>query len=166
VAIVRISSVAAARRRWASRLALAMIATGYLCELLGVLQAVPAAHAEGVQREALIAHLRQSGITRVYSEYWTCGWLIFLSHERIVCDALDVRLQPGFDRYLPYRALVRAAPTPAFVFPLGSAQAAAFATRLQSAPTGVGYARDVFAGYVIYRPLGRREHWQPPGNRW
>ncbi len=153
VASLRIASLVASRRMWAGRLALAAIAVAFLFELLSVLQAVPAAHAEGVRREALVAHLRQSGVTRVYSEYWTCGWLIFLSREQIVCAALNARLQPGFDRYLPYRAMLRAAPTPAYVFPLGSAQAAAFATRLQSAPPGGGYARDVFAGYVIYRPL-------------
>jgi hypothetical protein len=146
-------AIVTVRRRWAGGLALAVIAAAYLFALLGVLQAVPDAHAEAVRREALITRLTQSGMTRVYSEYWTCGWLIFQTRERIVCAVLDVQLQPGFDRYLPYREIVRAVRTPAYVFPLGSAQAAAFAARLQSAPSATEYAREVLAGYVIYRPL-------------
>jgi hypothetical protein len=159
IAAARAPSVAAAiaaspasRRTWAGRLALCVVALAYLIGFLGVVQAVPAAHAEGQRRAALVAHLEQSGTTRVYSEYWTCGWLIFQSRERVVCAALDHQLQPDLDRYPPYRDMVRAAPSPVYVFPIGSEQAAAYAARLNDKPTGIVDAREVYEGYVIYRP--------------
>jgi hypothetical protein len=90
--------------------------------------------------------------TRIYSEYWTCNRLTFRSKERIICSALDEQLKPGFDRYLPYRALVRATAHPAYVFPLHSAQSAAL-QREMLASSG-HYRHYVFEGYDVYQVEG------------
>jgi hypothetical protein len=139
---------------WIARLALGVVAAAYLLAFGSVLVAIPAAQAQNQQRGALVAHLERAGASRVFSEYWTCGWLIFFSRERLVCAALDPHLQPDLvDRYPPYRAQVEAAPDAAYVFPLDSAQAAAFAARVDGSAVDVRYVRETYAGYVIYRPL-------------
>ncbi len=140
------------RRVWAARLVLAAIVVTYLLAFAGVLGTIPAAQAERQQRAALVSHLEQTGVSYVYSEYWTCGWLIFSSREGVICAALNAKLRPDLDRYPPYRAQVAAAPNAAYVFPVSSAQAVAFADRLQATPAGPRYTREVYAGYVIYRP--------------
>lgn len=150
---LRESLRAVTRRVWPARLGLAAVAAAYLLSFGSVLGAIPAAQAMAQQRAALVAHLEHEGVSRVYGEYWTCGWLIFASHERVVCAALNGHLQPDLDRYLPYREQVAAAPDAAYVFPVDSAQAAAFAAKLRGSAEGSRYAREVYAGYVIYRPL-------------
>src|SRR5205807_655014 len=86
--------------------------------------------------------------TRIYSEYWTCNRIIFASNERIICASLNENLGPGFNRYLPYLDIVKTDPHPAYVFPLGSPQAMAFAEQHQS---DTRYRRHVFEGYVVYQ---------------
>jgi acetyl esterase/lipase len=103
------------------------------------------------RRRALIAELDRLGVDRIYSEYWTCNNVIFLTRERIVCAVLADDLTPGWDRYPPYRALVRtASQPPAYVLPAGTAQAEAVADRL--ARTGVPVRTHRVAGYDIHRP--------------
>ncbi|GAB3145427.1 hypothetical protein GCM10027290_25290 [Micromonospora sonneratiae] len=98
----------------------------------------------------LTVRLAELGVTRFYSEYWTCNWISFATRERMVCATLGDDLRPGNDRYRPYRDLVTAAPDPAYVLPLGSPLDRAFAGRLQA----LGVTADVseVAGYRIYRP--------------
>src|SRR5574340_1266627 len=81
---------------------------------------IPAAQADYEQEGALVQDLLKIGATKIYSEYWTCNRLTFRSGEQIICSVLNDQLQPGFDRYLPYRFIVRAAPHPTYVFPPGS----------------------------------------------
>ena len=95
------------------------------------------------------ANLLQIGATRIYSEYWTCNRLTFHSQEKIICSALDERLKPGFDRYLPYRSIVQAAPHPAYAFPLTSKQAEVLKERISSSDPH--YRHYIFDGYVVYQ---------------
>ena len=113
-------------------------------------EGVPEAQAAYSQEDTLVQDLLRIGATRIYSEYWTCNRLIFHSQERIICSALDDQLKPGFDRYLPYRSMVRAALYPAYVFPLNSPQAATFQREMLS--QYVHYRHYVFEGYDIYQP--------------
>lgn len=112
----------------------------------------PAAAAHNQQTRNLIARLESGGMTRIYTDYWTCDRLAFQSNERIVCAVLDERLHPGQNRYPPYLALVRADPRAAYVFAADSPQAALMARRAARAPGT--FERLTFDGYVVYQPVG------------
>jgi hypothetical protein len=58
-------------------------------------------------------------------------------------------VRAGFDRYPPLMARVRAAPRPAYAFPVGSAVNDNFRARL--AATGSAVTVVTVAGYDIYR---------------
>ena len=115
-------------------------------------QDIPAAQAYYQQQDALVQKLLQLDATRIYSEYWTCNRLIFQSQEQIICSALDGQLNPGFDRYIPYRTIVRNSPHPAYVFPVGSPQVRTLDARMKSGKIASTYRRLVFENYVIYLP--------------
>jgi len=108
---------------------------------------IPAAQSAYQQEDALVQDLLKIGATRIYSEYWTCNRLTFRSQEKIICSVLDDQLNPGFDRYMPYRYIVRAAPHPTYVFPLGSKQADLLKSQMHAT---INYYREyVFEGYMI-----------------
>jgi hypothetical protein len=108
---------------------------------------IPAAQSAYQQEDALVQDLLKIGATRIYSEYWTCNRLTFRSQEKIICSVLDDQLNPGFDRYMPYRFIVRAAPHPTYVFPLGSKQANLLKSQIRT--TNRFYREYVFEGYMI-----------------
>jgi hypothetical protein len=132
------------------RLALGLICLAFVGGFANVLLGVPAARAANQQQMALIADLERLHATQIYSDYWTCDRIAFLSDERIICSALDPQLRPDLDRYPPYRLQVAASPRPPYVFPRGSAQAAAFEARIQAHR----YRRLLLDGYLIYLPAG------------
>src|SRR5439155_14407415 len=78
------------------------------------------------QQDALIATLRRLEVTAIYSEYWTCNRVAFATAEQIPCAVLTDDLNPGHDRWEPYRDEVSKAKRPAFVFLAGTAMEAAF----------------------------------------
>ena len=111
----------------------------------------PAAEAHNRQTRDLISRLEAGGMTRIYTDYWTCDRLAFQSDEHIVCDVLDEDLRTGQNRYRPYLALVRADPRTAYVFPDGSPQATLLAQRATQTPGT--FKRLAFDGYVVYSPV-------------
>ncbi len=127
---------------------LALLATTFLIGTLGTLSEIPGVNVTHTQQVQLDALLLRLGITRIYSEYWTCNRMIFQTRERIICASLNDTLGQGFDRYLPYRKIVRATPHPAYVFPQSSPQAQYFALTHSHDPH---YRRLLYVGYVIYQ---------------
>ena len=127
---------------------LVLVATTFLLGTVRTFAGVAAAEAVYNQEGALVQDLLRVGATRIYSEYWTCNRLTFRSQEQIVCSALDEQLKPGFDRYLPYRSIVRAAAHPAYVFPLHSQQSLVVQRELL---TKGHYRHYVFEGYDVYQ---------------
>jgi hypothetical protein len=117
---------------------------------VAVAVASPATHRRADDLRTLVETLRQRGITRVYSGYWTCNLITFLSREDTVCAALDDQLHPGQDRYLPYRAAVAASDRPAYVAPESTPLDAAVGAAVYRSDPGA----EVFtvAGYRVYRP--------------
>jgi len=114
---------------------------------------VPAAEAAYAQQNRLVQRLLTLHATRIYSEYWTCNRLTFQSEEQIICGALAEDLSPGFDRYAPYRSIVRASPFPAYVFPVGFQQVTALDAKMnKDSQFNHMYQRQVFEGYVLYVP--------------
>ncbi len=110
---------------------------------------IPAVQSAYQQEGALVQDLLKIGATRIYSEYWTCNRLTFRSREQIICSVLDDQLNPGFDRYMPYRFIVRAAPHPTYVFPLESKQADLLKHQMLS--SSVHYREYNFEGYLVYQ---------------
>lgn len=109
------------------------------------------------QQDQLVQKLLSLDATRIYSEYWTCNRLTFQSSEQIICSSLNPNLSFGYDRYLPYRSIVKAAPHPTFVFPQEMQQVKILDAILhKNGQFRNTYQRQVFEGYVIYFPKTRR----------
>ena len=102
------------------------------------------------EQQALIGRLLQMGATHIYTDYDDCNRIAFLSNERIICAVLDNGLQPGLDRYFPYRAMVAKAPNPFYVFVDGSAQA--FLFEQKATEQHIKYERFGVNEYVVYEP--------------
>ncbi len=113
-----------------SRLAVGTVYAGLLATLLagvaGAWRLTAAQPAFFRVQNDLIQRLIAGGDTRVYSEFWTCYRMIFLSDERVVCSVLNADLTHRPSRYAPYDALVAATTNPAYVFPLRTSQAVNF----------------------------------------
>ena len=101
------------------------------------------------RQDALINGLLRLHAPHIYSDYWTCDRLIFLSNERIICSALDTNLSPGEDRYELYTQIVRQDRHSAYVFDTknstGISQDKIFRQRF-----GAQYHRSYLAGYAVY----------------
>lgn len=121
----------------------------------GSLLAQVATYVEQANRQrALLATLSRSGVTRFYTEYWTCNWVAFATRERAVCAVLTDELGPGLDRVPSYRAMVAdASEPPAYVAPVPSRFDQAVRRHLTAA--GVPFVVDDLAGYRVYRPTAR-----------
>lgn len=129
---------------------LALITVTLAVGTLATYGEIPSAQAYTQQQHVLIRWLIQHDDTRIYADYWTCIRTIFLSDEEIICSIVDGQFQPVPNRYPPYDAIVSAAPHPAYVFPLGSAQARAFTA--YAAQRGWIYARaTVNNQYIVFR---------------
>jgi len=104
------------------------------------------------QQNALIHDLLRIKATHIYTDYWTCDSIAFLSKEQIICGVLDDHLQPSHNRYSPYYYIVKADPLTSYVFFVGSAQVATL--EKQATFSNGSYRRFVFDGFVIYQPVG------------
>jgi hypothetical protein len=104
---------------------------------------------ERAQRD-LAAALGRLGVRAVYSDYWTCGRLVFATRERVACAVVEDDLRRGNDRYPPYRDRVAAAARPAYALRAGSPAQTAFAARL--AWSGVTVAPVRAGPYLLYVP--------------
>jgi len=102
------------------------------------------------QQYRLIDDLLRLKVTRIYTDYWTCDRLAFLSDERIICSVVNDELQPGQNRYTPYVTLVQQAPTAAFVFGTNAPQVAILDQRM--AQSHQRYRRTTVDGYVVFQP--------------
>ncbi len=103
------------------------------------------------QQDALMHDLLRIKATHIYTDYWTCDSIAFLSKEQIICGVLDDHLQPSHNRYSPYYYIVKANPLTSYVFPVGSAQVTTLDK--QAAFSTGSYRRFVFDGFVIYQPV-------------
>lgn len=131
--------------------ALLVIGITFLIGTISTFPEIPSTQAINQQQYALVNDLLRIGATHIYSEYWTCNRIALQSREQIICAVLGRDLQPTHNRYLPYLAIVRADPYTAYVFPIGSPEAAASAQK--AALSDGEYRHFVFDGYVIYQPI-------------
>jgi hypothetical protein len=124
--------------------------------LVGTINAfleIPTVQANNQQQDTLIHGLLRIKATHIYTDYWTCDSIAFLSREQIICASVDgqLRVQPRYSRYAPYVPIVKADPNSAYVFPLQGGQIPPFAGRT-SLSSG-HYQRFVFGNYVVYQPV-------------
>jgi hypothetical protein len=112
----------------------------------------PLAQTINQQQNTLVNALLRIHATHIYSEYWTCDNLIFRSNEQIICVVVDTALRPDllYNRYQPYIPIVVADSRAAYVFPIGSPQAASI--ELVAALPGAHYRHFIFDSYVVYQP--------------
>ena len=126
---------------------LLMIVLSFTLGYVQTLDQIPGPQRAQQQDAALIQDLLKMNITDIYTDYWTCDRIAFESTERIVCSVVNEQLQPSFNRYPAYAAIVKADPHAAWVFPLGSAHANTFVQNMRKA-TGI-YRSFLLDGYVI-----------------
>lgn len=122
--------------------------------LIGTISAfleIPTVQAYNRQQDALMRTLLRINATHIYSDYWTCDRVAFVSREQIICGVINNSLQPSYNRYLGYYPIMKADPYSAYVFPAGSGQLTTIAR--QVAQSRGRYQRYVFDGYVIYQPV-------------
>jgi hypothetical protein len=103
------------------------------------------------QQDELIARLEQMGITHIYSDFWTCNRITFVSQEKIICGVTDSALMPSHNYYASYYAIVHADPHSAYVYTYDIFQKADLLHKADVLRHG--FRRFVFAGYIIYQPV-------------
>jgi hypothetical protein len=112
---------------------------------------VPASQTSLTNDQALIHSLEQRGITRFYSEYWTCNRLMFESQQHITCADVTTSINPqvpAFNRLPAYVTLLQSGPQPSFVFPVGPFSEHAD----KNANIKKHYHRFMLDGFVVYQP--------------
>ena len=110
---------------------------------------IPAAQAANQRQQALIDHLLSIGATHIYTDYWTCDRIAFVSQEKIICGVIDGNLQPSHNRDSRYYDSVSADPHSAYVF---AADGQIQAVLEKVTQPGAHYRRYDFEGYIIYQP--------------
>jgi hypothetical protein len=130
---------------------LVLIGVVLLLGTVSVFYEIPTAQAVNQQQNALISDLLRIKATHIYTDYWTCNRLAFLSQEKIICAVVNDRLQDVRTRSPRYYSIVKTDPHSVIMFPVGSAQASAIAKRV--AFSAGQYRRFVFDGYVVYQPV-------------
>jgi hypothetical protein len=131
--------------------ALLVIGSLLLIGTVNTFREIPANQVSNQRQQALIDDLLRIGATHIYTDYWTCDRIAFISNERIICAVVDPDLIGTHNnRYMPYLFMVEADPHASYVFLVNSPQAVTMAH--QAAIPGVHYQRLFFDGYVVYRP--------------
>lgn len=103
------------------------------------------------QQQHLISDLLAMHATRIYTDYWTCDNIAFLSDERIICAVLGNNLRLGQNRYPPYIAEVQQARPVTYVFLVGSAQAQELDRQMRQGTQR--YQITVLDAYIVYREI-------------
>ena len=142
---------------------LLLIGGAFLLGTIGTFAELPETEAANRQQDALITDLLRLGATHIYTDYWTCDRIAFLSREEIICGVVDNNLQPSHNRDTRYYAIVRADARSAYVFPPNSSQLPAVEQKVGAQVVGRGleanslhtnfvWRRLLVDGYVVYVP--------------
>nr|MBA2682334.1 hypothetical protein [Ktedonobacteraceae bacterium] len=124
------------------------------CYILGTLLVFTGASSERIQNQqqrVLVQTLIKMGATHVYSDFWTCDNLIFISKTRVLCNTTDEHMKPGGSRYQPFGLEVLADPKADYIFPINSPHAQACKKFL--AEHEIKYQQYEINNYVFYRLL-------------
>jgi len=124
--------------------------------LVGTINAfleIPTVRAYNQQQDVLINGLLRIKATHIYTDYWTCDSIAFLSKEQIICATVDgqLKVQPRYSRYAPYVQIVEADRNSAYVFPIHAGEVPAIVKQAALSPGR--YRQYVFGDYVVYQPV-------------
>jgi len=124
--------------------------------LVGTMNAfleIPTVQAYNQQQDTLIHGLLRIKATHIYTDYWTCDSIAFVSREQIICGVVDGQLKVNlrYSRYAPYVPIVKADPNAAYVFPLEAGKIPTFVKRVTLLPGH--YQQFIFGNYVVYLPV-------------
>jgi hypothetical protein len=120
---------------------------------------LPSIQAKNQHDQALITNLEHLGVKHIYTDYWTCDKIAFLSADKVICGVVTGSLTPSHNRDPHYYDIVSTDPASAYVFPVdtgysapadGSTHIPAVEQKLQS--KGVKYRYLVQDGYIFYVP--------------
>jgi hypothetical protein len=129
---------------------LSCLALAYIVGTTKTLMDTPRTNADYQRYNNLAQDLLSNGITHIYTDYWTCNKLAFISQERVICGVVDDQLRPSHNRDPRYYALVSTDPHAAYVFQTGST----IPYVLQSIGNDPSYYRQFqFDGYTVYLPI-------------
>ncbi len=131
--------------------ALAAIAACYLLGTLLVFAAAPGERMQNQQELALVQTVMRMGIKHVYSDFWTCDNLIFISKTRVLCNTTDEHMQPDGSRYQPFGLAVLADAKADYIFPITSPHASACKKFLTE--HRIKYQQYEINNYVVYKLL-------------
>lgn len=120
---------------------------------------LPSIQAKNQHDQTLINDLEHLGVKHIYTDYWTCNKIAFLSNDKVICGVVTGELTPSHNRDPHYYDIVSADPASSYVFPIDtgynapsdkSTRIPAVEKKLQS--KGVKYRYLVQDGYIFYVP--------------
>lgn len=117
---------------------------------------LPSIQAKNARDMALVRDLVRLKVTHVYTDYWTCNKIAFVSNEQVTCGVVSGQLQPSHNRVPGYYTTVSADPRAAYAFPADSGYVSPAGSNVVPAVEQklrqTNYRRLVLDGYVIYLP--------------
>ncbi len=124
------------------------IAAVYLAGTISIFFELPIVQATDLRQQMLIHDLIRIKATHVYTDFWSCYRLAFLSDEKLTCVVMNDKMQVDSKGIAGYYSAVTSDPRAAYVFPAGFGQLNTLAK--QAALNPGRYRRFAFDGYVIY----------------
>jgi hypothetical protein len=109
------------------------------------------ARGKAAEERELGAYLRGKGIEAGAAQYWLAYRLTFLFHEKPVV----IPLNPGEDRYEPYRRKFAMAPIKVYIFHPSEPRAIPEPYEASFRRTGVHFERTVVSGFTLLIVRGR-----------
>ena len=130
---------------------LLFIAMLFLVGTISIASDLSSSQEANQQQNELIAGLERVGATHIYSDFWTCNRIIFVSQEKIICGVTDRTLMPSHNYYSPAYTIVHADLHSAYVFTYDIFQERGLLHKADR--SGHGFRRFVFDGYIVYQPV-------------
>ncbi len=119
---------------------------------------VPFVQSQNHKNLQLISYLEQHGVKHIYTGYWDCNSLAFLSEEKVQCAVVAESLAFTHNRFKPYMEATVADRYAAYVFrrgssyvnPAGSERVLPVVEKLQK--QGMRYQHIILDGFIVYLP--------------
>ncbi len=137
---------------WLSAGILLLIGSALLAGTIGISGEFPATQAFNQRQDALIHDLLRMRTTHIYTDYWTCDRIAFISNEQIICGVIGTYLQPTHNRETRYWLTVSSDPHSAYVLPPDHSAIPALEKMVAAAGGDRAYQRLLLDGYVVYIP--------------
>jgi hypothetical protein len=137
---------------WLSAGILLLIGISFLAGTIGISGEFPATQAFNQRQDALIRDLIRMRATHIYTDYWTCDRIAFVSNEQIDCGVVGTYLQPTHNRDMRYWITISSDPHSAYVLPPNHSAIPALEKKVAAAGGDRAYQRLFLDGYVWYIP--------------